>query len=165
MPCLACGFHSFETDTAECEPTKCADAGKHVHTCTDCAEGIAILRELRRWLIEWAEQEDVCRDGSADSSSGSDDEDDSDDELYWEWNKGLATARDNLLRYRAHLAAKAHEAAYDKRELDALKVGQAIVVCDYAQKVQRAEFKESQQVGWGVGGEESGWWASWGVRR
>ena len=66
--------------------------------------------------------------------------------------KELAVAACNLIRLRAHIATKVHEAAHDKRELESLQDGHAVAVMDYAQKLLRQTFRESLSVsGWVVG--------------
>lgn len=129
--CLECGFHSPNDET------KCTKNHEHDGACFECKKSFDLFIELLDFheSVE-SKMKEVPERLGFDSTI-------EDDMLTWK--KDIMTGLENMLIYRAHIAQKEDEGAFDAAFYKDLKEDEAVVIMDYKMKILSSKYRKAQK--------------------
>jgi len=124
--CLTCGYQD-----ADAHVPRCSNETDHKRRCKGCAEGYAVIEELRAWL-------EVKRNDAAIRSNILKRQEL--DQFCFELDDATAC----LTEYRGHLARHKSEALFDLLELENLPDNRGDVTSDWKMKILSLLFRKNQ---------------------
>ena len=128
--CISCGLHS-EDAPVHC-PIRDDDSKFHGSPCNDCDESFRVFSDLLDLLHATQSLPHVISDERL-------------REQYHELEVELNKCRTNFIHWRSHIVRKKVESQYSREQIQNLKPGEVIVICDFKMKILALLMKETKQ--------------------